>query len=147
MSWGKHSGKPRHQPGKGGRLEQDYGKLDRAMLPKVKATVARFLSKDERPRRVTLGAVERTLCLPKKQIYKLPRCKTYIEKHSESYEQYWAREVAWAARSLTTEEKLNYTSIQNRINLDRAQFIRCIPFIAQYADEDLCRLIREAVMS
>lgn len=143
----KHSGKPRHQPGKGGRLEQDYGKLDRAMLPKVKATVARFLSKDERPRRVTLGAVERTLCLPKKQICKLPRCKTYIEKHSESYEQYWAREVAWAARSLTTEEKLNYTSIQNRINLDRAQFIRCIPFIAQYADEDLCRLIREAVMS
>lgn len=142
----KHSGKPRHQPGKSGRHEQDYGKLDRTMLSKVKATVARFLSTEERPRRVTLGAVERTLSLPKKQIYKLPRCKAYIEKHAESYEQYWAREVVWAARILTTEGKLNYTSIQNRINLDRAQFIRCIPFIPQYADEDLCRLIRDAVM-
>ena len=143
----KHSWKLRHQPGKGGRLEQDYGELDRVMLPKVKATVARFLSTDERPRRVTLGAVERMLCLPKKQIHKLPQCKAYIENHAESYEQYWAREVVWAARILTTEGRLNYTSIQNRINLDRAQFIRCIPFIAQYADEDLCRLIREAVMS
>ena len=95
---------------------------------------------------MTLGAVERTLSLPKKQIYKLPRCKAYIENHAESYEQYWAREVVWAARSLTTEGKLNYTSIQNRINLDRTQFIRCFPFIVQYADEDLCRLIREAVM-
>jgi len=143
----KHSGKPRHQPGKGGRLEQDYGKLDRVTLPKVKALVKRFLSTgDGRPRRVTLGAVERTLCLPKKQIRKLPRCKAYIENHAESYEQYWAREVVWAARILTTEGKLNYTSIQNKINLDRAQFIRCIPFIAQYADENLCRLIREAVM-
>ena len=36
--------------------ELDYGELDRAMLPKVKATVAQFLSTDERPRRVTLGA-------------------------------------------------------------------------------------------
>lgn len=113
----KLSGELRHQPGKGGRLEQDYGKLDRAMLPRVKATVARFLSTDERPRRVTLGAVERTLCLPKKQICKLPRCKAYIEKHAESYEQYWAREVVWAARNLTTEGKLNYTSIQNKIKI------------------------------
>ena len=141
----KHSGKQRNQPGKGGRRERDYGELDRVMLPKVKATVARFLSTDERPRRVTLGAVERMLCLPKKQIHKLPQCKAYIENHAESYEQYWAREVVWAARSLITGGKLNYTGIQNKINLDRAQFIRCIPFIAQYADEDLCQLIREVI--
>ena len=144
----KHSEKLRHQPGKGGRCERDYGEVDRVTLPKVKALVAQFLStSDERPRKVTLGTVERTLCLPKKQIYKLPRCKAYVENQAESYEQYWAREVVWAARILTTEGKLNYTNIQNKINLDRVQLLRCVPFIGQYADEDLCRLICEAISS
>lgn len=143
----KQSGKPRNPPSKGGRPGKTYRELDRVMLPKVKVIVARFLSTgDERPRRVTLGTVERTLCLPKKQIYKLSRCKAYIENHAESYEQYWAREVVWAARSLTTEGKLTYTSIQNKINLDRSQFLRCVPFIGQFADEDLCRLICEAII-
>ena len=143
----KRSGKPRHQPGKGGRRERDYGELDRVTLPKVKALVKRFLATgNERPRRVTLGAVERMLCLPQKQIHKLPRCKGYIGKHVESYEQYWAREVVWAARSLITEGKLNYTGILKKVNLDRAQLIRCIPFIAHYADEGLCRSIHEAII-
>ena len=143
----RQSGKPRHQPGKDGKQKKDYEALDREQLPKVKALVKRFLSTGyERPRRVTLGAVERALCLPKKQIHNLQRCKAYIENHSESYEQYWAREVVWAARNLIKTGKLNYTYLQNKINLDRTQFIRCIPFIAQYADEDLCRLIREAII-
>ena len=85
------------------------------------------------------------LCLPKKQIYKLPRCKAYIEKHAESYERYWAREVVWAARSLIKEERLTYINVQNMINIDRNQFARSLPFIKDYGGEKLGCIIYELI--
>ena len=107
-----------HISRKTGPRQLSYNKLDNQYLPEVKRVVRQILSKDGRPEKVSFAKVEKALALPQKQIYKLPKCKTYIQKNIESQLEYWAREIEWAVNELMRENKpLNTSRIMKLTNM------------------------------
>ena len=92
-----------------------------------------------RPKRVTVFAVEKMLNLPGKQIVlSLPQCLAEIRRHEESQKQYWAREVVWAANQLRIAGiPLVWRRIQDLTNMRPQNFRACLPYIADYADDEM----------
>lgn len=119
-------------PLKSGAKPQDWEKIDNDTLPLVKDAI-RQLQGDgtTRPRRVTVFAVERMLHLSSKKIsLYLPQCLAEIRRHEESQEQYWAREVVWAANQLISAgSPLVWRRIRELTNMRPANCRACLyPF-------------------
>ena len=95
-----------------------YEELDNQYLPQVKRVVRRILNNKGRPEKVSFAKVQKMLGIPQKQINKLPKCKTYIQKNIESQTEYWAREIEWAVNELIQENKpLNASRIMKLTNM------------------------------
>ena len=77
--------------------------------------------------------------MPSKQISLcLPQCLAEIRRHEESQEQYWAKEVVWAANQLRMAEvPLVWRRIRELTNMRPLNFRACIPYIDDYADEKM----------
>ena len=92
-----------------------------------------------RPRRVTVFAVEKMLHLSSKKIsLYLPQCLAEIRRHEESQEQYWAREVVWAANHLRDAgSPLVWRRIRELTNMRPENYRACLPYVANYADEEM----------
>ena len=110
------------------------------ILPLVKEAI-RQLQGDgiTRPKRVTVFAVEKMLNLPGKQISLcLPQCLDEIRRNEESQEQYWAREVVWAANQLRAAGvPLVWRRIRELTNMRPQNFRECLPYVGDYADEKM----------
>ena len=132
--------KPPKVPLKSGAKPQDWEKVDNDTLPLVKNAI-RQLQGDgtTRPRRVTVFAVEKMLHLSSKKIsLYLPRCLAEIRRHEESQEQYWARKVVWAANQLRAAgSPLAWRRIRELTNMRPTNFRACLPYVANYADEEM----------
>ncbi|WP_305116471.1 hypothetical protein [Acutalibacter muris] len=128
---------PPKAPLKSGAKPQDWNQIDNDTLPLVKDAI-RQLQGDgtTRPRRVTVFAVERMLHLSSKKIsLYLPRCLAEIRRHEESQEQYWAREVAWAANQLRAAgSPLVWRRIRELTNMRPENYRACLPYVATYTD-------------
>ena len=113
-----------------------------ALLPHVKKAI-QTLRGDEttRPKRVTVFAIEKMLNLSSKEItLHLPICFAEIQRFRESQEQYWAREVVWAARLiLSSEVSLTWRRMRELTNMRKANLKACVPYLSSYADDDLRR--------
>lgn len=133
-------------PLKSGAKAYDWERIDRDTLPLVKDAI-RQLQGDgiNRPKKVTVFAVEKILNLPSKRIsLYLPICKAEIEKYEESQEQYWAREVVWAVNKIIREGKvLNWKHIRNLTNMRKCDLIACMPYLDVFTDDKLVNRIKE----
>lgn len=121
---------------KPGAKQKDWYKLDDAMLPLVKQAIYQLHGNSlTRPKRVTTFAVEKLLHLPSKQINNLPKCKAEIQKNYESQEQYWAREVVWAAQKIIANGlPFNWKHIRSLTNMRRKDLISCMPYLYKYTE-------------
>ena len=79
------------------------------------------------------------LNLPGKQISLcLPKCRAEILRNEESQEQYWAREVVWAANQLRMAGiPLVWRRIRELTNMRPQNFRACLPYVADYADDKM----------
>ena len=110
--------------------EKVYEELDKKHLSGVKKTVKKILSKDGRPERVSVAKVQRMMGLPQKQLNKLPRCKNYIDKHIETQESFWAREVEWAIGELQREGKsITLSKMMKMTNMRKNDIEGCLRYI------------------
>lgn len=131
------------KPLKSGAKPKDWNAVDKSMLPLVAQTIAR-LHGDEitRPRRVTVSTIERLLQLPSKRFELLPLCKALIVENMESQEEYWAREIVWAANKIMTEgQPFNWTHLRRLTNILPENLQACIPYLLQYGTEDIAAKI------
>lgn len=95
-----------------------YEELDNQYLPQVKRVVGRILNNKGRPEKVSFAKVQKALGLPQKQIYKLPKCNSYIKKRIETQPEFWAREIEWAVNELIKDNKpLNTSRIMKLTNM------------------------------
>ena len=118
-----------------------YKNLDVKYYPLVKKAVDDIIKKDGRPEKVSITKIQRYLGLPQKQLKKLPKCKAYIDKHCETQEQFWAREVGWAINELNKENKqITLSKILKLTNMRKRDIESCIPFLN---DKDIPSIIEQ----
>lgn len=132
--------KPPKVPLKSGAKPQDWDQIDNDTLPLVKDAIKQLHGDGTtRPRRVTVFAVEKMLHLSSKKIsLYLPQCLAEIRRHEESQEQYWAREVVWAANHLRDAgSPLVWRRIRELTNMRPENYRACLPYVANYADEEM----------
>lgn len=93
--------------------------------------------------RITPNAVVRNMGFPSKYFDKLPQCKKVIEKYTESYFMYWAREVVWAVQLLQKNgEVVCWKGIRQLTNLNRKNFLSCLMYVDKFTDHDTAALIQ-----
>lgn len=128
---------------KPGVKSRDWNKIDTDLQPKIKQTVKEIYGiGEERPKKVSKGAVSKKLSLPDKYIINLPKCMNIIEQYSETQEEYWAREIAWAVKKLVSDNKvLNWKNIRNLINISREDLDRAW----KYIDSDTKEFLKELI--
>lgn len=137
--------RPAKIPLKCGAKPKNWNEIDDATLPLVKDTI-RQLQGDgvTRPKRITISTVEKRLHLSGKRIaLYLPRCKAEIEKYVETQEQYWAREVVWAANQIILSDgRLTLGKIERLTNMRRRNVEACLPFLLNYTDSQFAEQIQ-----
>ena len=128
-----------------GAKAYNWQQIDKDTLPLVRDAIVQLHGiENDRPKKVTIFAVEKILQLPSKRIATyLPRCKAEIEKHQESQEEYWAREVVWAVNHILREgNTLNWKHIRNLTNMRKQDLMRCVPYLSNYAAMDMVDKIK-----
>lgn len=140
--------KPPKIPLKSGAKPQDWKQIDNDTLPLVKEAIRQLQGEGTtRPRRVTVFAVEKMLHLSSKKIsLYLPQCLAEIQQYEESQQQYWAREVVWAANQLMAAgSPLVWRRIRELTNMRPANYRACLPYIAAYADTEITNRLHSIV--
>lgn len=128
-----------------GTKAYNWQQIDKDTLPLVRDAIRQLQGNGKnRPKKVTVFAIEKILHLPSKRIETyLPRCKAEIEKYQESQEEYWAREVVWAVNYIITEgNRLNWKQIRNLTNMRKQDLIKCVPYLSNYVDTDMVDKIK-----
>lgn len=123
----------------------DWQQIDKDTFPLVRDAIRQLQGNGKnRPKKVTVFAIEKLLHLPSKRIATyLPKCRAEIEKYQETQEEYWAREVAWAVNHIITEgNRLNWKQIRNLTNMRKQDLIKCVPYLLNYADTDTVQKIK-----
>lgn len=115
--------------------------LDNQYLPQVKRVVGRILNNKGSPEKVSFAKVQKALGLPQKQINKLPKCKTYIQKNIESQPEYWAREIEWAVNELIKDNKPLCTSRIMKLTNMRLRDIEVS--VSYIQNQEIQELVRE----
>ena len=129
---------------KGGTKKKDWQQIDHDTLPLVKQAIKQLYGTSEnRPKKITTTAVSKLLYLPDKQIENLPLCRREINKYAETQEEYWAREIVWAANKIVNEEKTwHWTTLRRLTNMTRQDFRTCFRHIANYTTPEMVAKIK-----
>lgn len=132
-------------PQKGGIKAFDWEQIDKETLPLVLDAIRQLQKNDSaRPQKISVFMVERALNLPYKRIMSyLPMCLAEIEKHMETQEQYWAREMVWAVNLLQSNyQMMNWKHIRQLTNMKKRDIVRCMPELQQIADTKIVELVQ-----
>ena len=131
-------------PQKGGAKKSDWNTIDAATLPLVKDAICQLQGDDtSRPVKISIGTIERYLKLPKNGLRNYPLCRAEIQKHTETQEQYWTRELIWAAKTIMENgQPLHLTAIKKLTNMRSAYITACIPHLDMYGDAQIVTRIK-----
>lgn len=132
-----HYGSPVQKERKSKRY--DWAAIDNDLLPRVQNIIhAMNADKTVRPIKITIGTVERLLNLPKNGLRNCPKCRSEIQRYYETQEQFWAREIAWAVKTiLDGGQKLSRTRVKNMTEIRDSKIPACLPYLGYYADDAL----------
>ena len=144
-STGQHSLHGKRKLTSPARKGVDWAAEDEKLLPKVKEVIASMQGDtDHEPVRVSVNSVCKALRIPYARMRNLPRCREYIEKKIPSVEDYRAKRLVWAVRQIDASGKpLSKQRIYERVNMNHNVIASAVPFLPEYADEDICRRVRE----
>ena len=131
---------------KGGVKSKEWNTIDKSTLPLVQKAITEMwedATQDNRPMRITTNAVVRKMGVPSKYFDKLPRCKKVIEKYTESYPMYWAREVVWAVQLLQKNgEGVCWKKVRELTNLNKKNFLSCLEYVDVFTDRETATLVQ-----
>lgn len=115
----------------GGQKKHNWGAKDVATLLLVRNTIAKLQEDSScRPVKISIGMIERLLGMPKGGLRNYPLCRAEIIKHIESQEQYWARELVWAANTiLANGGVIHMTGLMKLTNMRVRNITASIPYL------------------
>lgn len=127
-----------------GAKSLDWEKIDAETLLLIKETIANIQRDiNARPVKITAGLMERMLNLPEKRLNHCPMCMNEIKNHSESQEEYWAREVVWAFNMANKYGKIfNFSYLWKLTNIRKQNLLRCLLYIDKHTDSNNAQQIK-----
>lgn len=139
-----HSREPSCYSTRKGAHAQNWDRLDRESLPKLRKVIKTLLvDSTSRPRRVTDRAVCDVMGWPSKRLDLLPLCRAEVRRYHETMQQYWAREIVWVYNKVRDNRvKLNWRAIRNFTNMKRRDFLEALPLLIHYTDAETSTKIR-----
>lgn len=135
---------PPKTPLKSGAKPQNWQQIDADTLLLVREAIKKLQGDGTtRPKKITVSAVEKMLNLSSKKItLHLPKCLAEVRKHEESQEQHWAREMVWAVRQvMAAGGSVTWHRVRELTNMRRKDYEACLPYICDYADDELAQVI------
>ena len=105
----------------GGKKARDYTALDEQYLPEVEKLIADMFDDSHKPEKVSVGGIEKRLGLRNKTLEHLPKCMALIRENSESWEEFWVREMEWQYKLLSdTGVRITVNNLaKHSLNLSR----------------------------
>lgn len=97
-----------------------------------------------RPERVSEQLIYRELDLSAHRLENLPKCRAIFERHTESYEENWARRIVWAYHKLKAERKdkpFYWSDIRQLSGVKKHNIEKVIPLIWKYTDKKTGKII------
>lgn len=125
--------------------KKDWKQIDQQRLPAVKRIISK-LQNAERPQRITVSLVERCLGMSKKGLRQCPLCLAEIQKHYESQEAYWAREIIWAVQKCHSDNTpLSVTRLLHMTNLRKQNLSSCLLYLEEIASAENTHYVSTAL--
>ena len=130
---------------KSGPKQREWAELDDKYLPRVKEIVDRIYNEGGKPGHVSVGRVEREFGAPAKQFKKLPRCTEYILEHTETQNEYRARQVTWAVHLFESEgQYMSKNKLNHFLNFRKNDLMACAGLII---DENVKTVVDDLLKS
>lgn len=126
--------------------EEKLSKLDAEYFPKMEQIIEQYREKKgEKPKRITVHAISPLLGLKHRELYQMPKCRAVIEKHCESWEQYWARVCIWAADIIDSQGmRFNWKRLHDITHIKKENIMASIPYIKEL-DAELAEKIESLI--
>lgn len=123
-------------------IPEDWNSYDEKML-KVFEETAKGIYQGKmngmgRPEKVT----ERLLCkhigISPHRLENMPKCRGVLEKYRESYEESWARRLAWAYGKMKVEKKgqVYWSDVRKISGVKKEKLHKVLPYLEKYADKE-----------
>ena len=136
-----------------GDIPEDWDSYDEGMLP-VMGQTARDIYQGNldgmgRPGRVTERLLCRAVGISPHRLGNMPKCRGVLEKYEESYEENWARRLAWAYGKLKVEKegKVYWSDLRRVSGVKRERAGKALPYLKGHAGrgmgEEITALVQE----
>ncbi len=136
-----------------GDIPEDWDSYDEGMLP-VMGQTARDIYQGNldgmgRPGRVTERLLCRAVGISPHRLGNMPKCRGVLEKYEESYEENWARRLAWAYGKLKVEKegKVYWSDLRRVSGVKKGKIHKVLPYLEKHADkgtaEEIIGLLRD----
>ena len=126
---------------KNGRKTENWQELDMMFLPRVKGLIEEMKLQEGRPIRVVRSYICRELGISVQKFKKMPCCNETILQNTETYPEYWGREVRWAIAFLREQNIIpTISGIKKLTSLTRGKIERCKTFLDTETAELLSKL-------
>ena len=118
--------------------KKEWEAIDKEIAPaleKFAADIYNGINTDGRPEKVSLKRVCRAFGLHEQSFECLSKCKSIVDRYSETQEEYWAREIIWAYKMLVEKEKPFYWSdIRKLTGIKKCNLDRVLPYLADHPE-------------
>ncbi len=118
--------------------KKEWDAIDKEIAPaleKLAADIYNGINTDGRPEKVSLKRVCRAFGLHEQSFECLSKCKSIVDRYSETQEEYWAREIIWAYKMLVEKEKPFYWSdIRKLTGIKKCNLDRVLPYLADHPE-------------
>ena len=119
-------------------VKKDWITLDKEIAPaleKFADGIYNGINTFGRPEKVSLKRVCREFGLHEQSLECLSKCKSIVDRYSETQEEYWAREIVWAYKMLVEKEKTFYWSdVRKLTGIKKCNLDRVIPYLVDYPE-------------
>ena len=136
-----------------GDIPEDWNQYDEEMLPIFQQTAKGIyqgnLDGMGRPGRVSERLLCRAVGISPHRLGNMPKCRGVLEKYEESYEENWARRLAWSYGKLKGEKegKVYWSDLRRVSGVKKGKIHKVLPYLEKHAEkgtaEEIIGLLRD----
>jgi hypothetical protein len=122
------------------RKKKNWKAEDERLLPLIQREIHQ-IENSVLPQILSIGEMMRRIGYPEYMIQYFPKCRAEIESHTETYPEFWAREIIYIVKELQNDnEPIILKRITERNGLTRSRIAKAVSYIK---DEEIQEMIQD----